>query len=144
RLAREITPVEIPQKKGQAISFATDEYPRADTSLEALGKLAPAFRSGGSVTAGNSSGINDGACALVLASASAVSRFNLKPKAQWIGASVVGVEPRFMGMGPVPATETLLAKLAVQLKELDIIELNEAFAAQSLACLRELKIADDD
>ncbi len=144
RFRGEITPVEIAQKKGPSMRFEQDEFPRAGTTVEALGKLTPAFRERGTVTAGNSSGINDGACALVLASEEAVNRHGLTPRARWIGAAVAGVEPRLMGMGPVPATEKLLARYRLTLDQIQVIELNEAFAAQSLACLRQLGLADDD
>ncbi len=144
RFEREIYPVELPQKKGGAILFSEDEYPRADSSLDALAKLTPAFRKGGSVTAGNSSGINDGACALLLASEDAVKRFGLKPKAQLRLSAAAGVEPRLMGMGPVEAVKKILKKGFVKLDEVSVIELNEAFAAQSVACLRELGLKDDD
>src|SRR5262249_778045 len=137
-------PVELPQKKGGAILFSEDEYPRPGSTLEALAALAPAFRKGGSVTAGNSPGINDGACALLIASEDAVKRFNLKPRATIALSAVAGVEPRLMGMGPVAATNKILAKGFVKLDEMSVIELNEAFAAQSLACLRELGVKDDD
>lgn len=146
RLAQEITPVEIPQRKGKPIIFRHDEFIRPETSLEALAKLKPAFRSDGkgSVTAGNSSGINDGACALLLASKTTINEFDLKPRARIVASAVVGVEPRIMGMGPVDATRKALKKAGLTLKDMAVIELNEAFAAQGLACLRELKIADDD
>ncbi|RMG66513.1 MAG: 3-oxoadipyl-CoA thiolase [Calditrichaeota bacterium] len=144
RLAMEITPVEIPQRKAPPILFEHDEFIRPDTSLEKLAKLRPAFREGGTVTAGNSSGINDGACALLIASEAALKRFGLAPRARIVASAVVGVEPRIMGIGPVPATRRLLARTGLSLDEVDIIELNEAFAAQSLACLRQLGLADDD
>jgi 3-oxo-5,6-didehydrosuberyl-CoA/3-oxoadipyl-CoA thiolase len=146
RLAQEITPVEIPQRKGDPVIFQQDEFIRPDTTLEALARLRPAFRSDGkgSVTAGNSSGINDGACALLLASEKAVQEFALKPKARVVASSVVGVEPRIMGMGPVDATRKVMAKSGLSLDEMDVIELNEAFASQSLACMRELGLRDDD
>lgn len=146
RLAMEIVAVEIPRRKSDPIIFKNDEFIRPDTSLEALAKLKPAFRSDGkgSVTAGNSSGINDGACALLLASKTAIDEFNLKPRARIVASAVVGVEPRIMGIGPVDATRKALKKTGLALKDMAVIELNEAFAAQSLACLRELGIADND
>ena len=144
RLAMEITPVEIPQRKAPPVLFEHDEFIRPDTSLEKLARLRPAFREGGTVTAGNSSGINDGACALLLASEDAVKRFGLSPKARLVASTVVGVEPRIMGIGPVPATKKLLQRTGLELDAMEIIELNEAFAAQSLACLRELGLSDDD
>jgi 3-oxoadipyl-CoA thiolase len=146
RFDREIIPVSIPQKKGDPKKFDRDEFIRPDTTKEILGKLKPAFRTDGkgSVTAGNSSGLNDGAAALLLASEDAVKRFGLKPRARVIAAAVAGVEPRIMGMGPVPASRLALQRAGKTLADMDVIELNEAFAAQSLACLRELGIADDD
>jgi acetyl-CoA acyltransferase len=148
RLAVEITPVALPPaKKGaEPKVFAEDEFIRPDTSLDVLAKLRPAFRTDGtgSVTAGNSSGINDGACALLIASESAVKAHGLTPLARIVTSVAVGVEPRIMGMGPVPATRTALARAGLALDDLAVIELNEAFAAQSLACLRELGLRDDD
>jgi acetyl-CoA acetyltransferase family protein len=144
RLAGEIIPVELPQKKGPPLAFTQDEFIRADTTVEILAKLKPAFRAGGSVTAGNSSGINDGACALLIASERAASAAGLTPRARIVAAASAGVEPRIMGMGPVPATRAALARAGLELSQIDVIELNEAFAAQGLACLRELGIADDD
>ena len=146
RFEREIAPVTIPaERKGKEPKiFAEDEFIRPDTTLEILAKLRAAFRANGSVTAGNSSGINDGAAALLIASEEAVERYNLKPMARIVSSAAAGVEPRIMGMGPVPATKKALAKAGLTLDEIDVIELNEAFAAQSLACLRELGIADDD
>jgi acetyl-CoA acyltransferase len=140
--AAEIVAVTLPVKRGPAVVVSNDEHPRA-TSLEALAKLPAAFRAGGTVTAGNASGINDGACALLLASEEAIKRHGLKPRARVIGTAVAGVEPRVMGLGPVPATRKLLARIGVALAQIDLIELNEAFAAQALAVLRELGIADD-
>jgi 3-oxoadipyl-CoA thiolase len=140
--AAEIVPVTLPPKRGQTIVVSADEHPRA-TSLEALGKLPAPFRAGGTVTAGNASGINDGACAVLLAGADAVKRHGLTPSARVIGTAVAGVAPRIMGMGPVPATRKLLARLGLTLAEIDLIELNEAFAAQALAVLRDLGIAED-
>jgi 3-oxoadipyl-CoA thiolase len=146
RFDREIAAVEIPQKKGDPKKFDRDEFVRADTSAEILGKLKPAFRTDGkgSVTAGNSSGLNDGAAALLLASEDGAKRFGLKPRVRVVAAAVAGVEPRLMGMGPVPASKLALERAGKTLAEMDVIELNEAFAAQSLACVRELGIADDD
>lgn len=144
RLAKEIVPVEIPQRKGSPLLFEHDEFIRPDTTPEILVKLNPAFRKDGTVTAGNSSGINDGACAMLIASEEIVKEFNLKPKATIVSSAVVGVEPRIMGMGPVGATQKVLQRTGLKLDNMDVIELNEAFAAQSLACLRELGLADDD
>jgi 3-oxoadipyl-CoA thiolase len=140
--AAEIVGVPVPSKRGEATLVTADEHPR-ETSLEALGKLPTPFRAGGTVTAGNASGINDGAAALLVASARAVERFRLRPRARVLGTAVAGVEPRVMGMGPVNATRKLLERLGIALGEIDIIELNEAFAAQALAVLRELGIADE-
>ncbi|MBI5617680.1 MAG: 3-oxoadipyl-CoA thiolase [Gammaproteobacteria bacterium] len=141
-LAQEITPVVIPQRKGDPVSVVNDEHPRA-TSLEALAKLPTPFRAGGTVTAGNASGVNDGACAVLLASAAAVKRHGLTPRARVLGAAVAGVPPRIMGMGPAPATQKLLARMGLKIGDIDVIELNEAFAAQGLAVLRELGLPDD-
>ncbi|RFB71266.1 MULTISPECIES: 3-oxoadipyl-CoA thiolase [unclassified Herbaspirillum] len=142
-LAQEIVPVIIPQKKGDAITVTQDEHPRA-TSMEALAKLKPIVRSDGSVTAGNASGVNDGACALLLAGADAVEKFGLKPRARILGMATAGVAPRIMGIGPAPASKKLLARLGLDIAQMDVIELNEAFASQGLAVLRELGVADDD
>jgi 3-oxo-5,6-didehydrosuberyl-CoA/3-oxoadipyl-CoA thiolase len=144
RLAQEIAPLTIPRRKADPLVFAEDEFIRPDTSLEKLAKLRPVFREGGSVTAGNASGINDGSCALLVASGDAVTRHKLKPLARIVASAVVGVEPRVMGIGPIGATRKALARAGLTIDDLDVIELNEAFAAQSLACLRELGIADDD
>lgn len=144
RLAMEIIPVEIPQRKASPVSFEHDEFIRPDTTVEILAKLKPAFRKDGTVTAGNSSGINDGACAMLIASQEMVKEFNLKPKVRIVSSAVVGVEPRIMGMGPVEATQKVLKRTGLKLDDMEVIELNEAFAAQSLACLRELDLADDD
>ena len=140
--AREIVGVPVPSKRGEAAVVSADEHPR-ETSLEALAKLPTPFRAGGTVTAGNSSGINDGACALLLAGSDAVKRYRLTPRARVVGTAVAGVPPRIMGMGPVAATRKLLPRIAVDLADIDLIELNEAFAAQALAVLRDLKIPDD-
>ena len=146
RFAIEIAPVEIPQKKGDALQVEHDEFLRPDTSLETLAKLKPAFRTDGqgSVTAGNASGLNDGAAALLLASGAAAQELGLTPRARVVASAAAGVEPRIMGMGPVPATKLALQRAGLTLAQMDVIELNEAFAAQSLACVRELGIADDD
>ncbi|SPJ32186.1 3-oxoadipyl-CoA thiolase [Kushneria phyllosphaerae] len=143
RLALEIEPFEIARRKQDPLILDTDEHPR-DTTLEKLAALPAPFRDGGSITAGNASGINDGAVAMLVASEAAVKRFNLTPMARLHGMATAGVEPRIMGMGPVPATQKLLSRLGMTLDQLDHIELNEAFAAQALACLRELGIRDDD
>jgi acetyl-CoA C-acetyltransferase len=139
----ETVAVTIPQKKGEPIVVARDEHPRA-TSLEALAKLKPVVRADGSVTAGNASGINDGACALVVASREAAARHGLTPRARIVGMATAGVEPRVMGIGPVPAVHKLLRQTGLTLAQMDLIELNEAFAAQGLAVLRELGLQDDD
>ncbi|WP_153785054.1 3-oxoadipyl-CoA thiolase [Pseudomonas sp. EMN2] len=144
RLAQEIVPVEIPQRKGPAKCIEHDEHPRGDTTLEQLARLGTPFREGGSVTAGNASGVNDGACALLLASPEAARRHKLKARGRVLGLAVAGVEPRIMGIGPVPATHKVLELTGLALADMDVIELNEAFAAQGLAVLRELGLADDD
>ncbi len=143
RLAAEIVAVEIPQRKGDALVVDKDEHPRA-TSLEKLAALKPIVRSDGTVTAGNASGVNDGAAALIIASEAAAKRNGLTPRARILGAAVAGVPPRIMGIGPAPATEKLLKRLGLKVADMDVIELNEAFAAQGLAVLRQLGIADDD
>ncbi|WP_167605419.1 3-oxoadipyl-CoA thiolase [Maribellus sediminis] len=142
-LAREIVPVTIPQRKGDPVLVEVDEHPRL-TSLEKLASLKPAFQKDGTVTAGNASGINDGAAALVVASAEAVKLFNLVPKVKILGTQAAGVPPRIMGIGPVPATKKVLSLLGMSLEQMDIIELNEAFASQSLACIREFGLDDFD
>jgi 3-oxoadipyl-CoA thiolase len=142
RLAGEITPVTIPQRKGDPLVVDLDEHPRA-TSLEKLAQLRPLFPDG-TVTAGNASGINDGAAALLLASEAGATRHNLEPKARILGMAVAGVPPRIMGIGPVPATNKLLQRLNLTLDDFDVLELNEAFSAQALACTRQLGLADDD
>ena len=142
RLAEEIVPVGVPQKMGAA-RIDRDEHPRPDSSLEGLAKLRPIVRENGTVTAGNASGLNDGASALLLASEAGAKRFGLEPRARVVALAVTGVPPRIMGMGPVPATRKVLALAGLSLGQIDIIELNEAFAAQALAVLRELGIADD-
>ena len=142
-LAAEITPVTIPQKKGDAIVVDTDEHPRA-TSLEALAKLKGVVRPDGTVTAGNASGVNDGACALILANEAAAQRHGLTPRARVVGMATAGLAPRIMGMGPAPATRKVLELTGLTLAQMDVIELNEAFAAQGLAVLRDLGLQDDD
>lgn len=142
-LRREIVPVHIPQKKGEPIVVDQDEHPRP-TSLDKLAELKPVNGPGNTVTAGNASGINDGAAAVLLSSARAASRYGLTPKARFVGIAAAGVEPRVMGLGPVPATRKLLTRLGLTLDDFCIIELNEAFAAQALACMRLLGIPDDD
>ena len=142
-LAREICPVTIPQKKGDAIVVDTDEHPRA-TTLEALAKLKGVVRPDGSVTAGNASGVNDGACALLLADEANAAKYGLTPKARVVGMATAGVAPRIMGYGPTPAVQKVLAQTGLTLAQMDVIELNEAFAAQGLAVLRGLGLADDD
>ncbi len=144
RLAKEIVTVEIPQRKGDPIQFSKDEFLKPTTTMEGLAKLRPAFRKEGSVTAGNASGLNDGAAATIIASEAAVKKYNLKPMARIVSSAVVGVEPRIMGIGPVDATKKALAKANLTLDQIDIIELNEAFASQSIACLRELGLQDND
>jgi acetyl-CoA acyltransferase len=143
RLAKEITPVVIPQKNGDPIVIHHDEHPRA-TTLDALSKLKPIVRPDGTITAGNASGVNDGACALLLASEEAVKKYGLKPRGKILGMATAGVPPRIMGIGPAPATQKILKRLNMSIDQMDVIELNEAFAAQGLATLRQLGIADDD
>ena len=143
RLAIEIVPVSVPQRRGDPKIVDKDEHPRKDSTLESLAKLKPAFRDGGTVTAGNSSGINDGACALIIASEDAAKRHGLKPRARVVAAATAGVPPRIMGIGPVPATRKVLANAGLSLDDMDVIELNEAFAAQALAVTRDLGLADD-
>ncbi len=144
RLAKEIISVAIPQRKGDPIIVKNDEFIKPNTSLDGLAKLKPAFKKDGSVTAGNSSGMNDGACVLLLADDNAIKKFNLKPLARIVTSAVEGVEPRIMGIGPVPATHRALHKAGLTLDQIEIIEINEAFAAQSLACTRALGLSDDD
>lgn len=143
RLGREIVPVHLTSKKGEVFSVVLDEHPRA-TSLETLQKLRPIVRADGSVTAGNSSGVNDGACALLIASDAALKTYQLKPRAKILGIATAGVAPRIMGIGPAPASKKLLAQLGMTIDQMDVIELNEAFAAQGIASLRELGLAADD
>ena len=143
RLAKEIVPVTIPAKKGGAIVVDRDEHPR-ETSMEALAKLKGVVKPDGTVTPGNASGVNDGACALILASEAAAERYGLVPLARVVGSAVAGCAPRIMGIGPVPATQKLLTRTGLKLAQIDVIELNEAFAAQGIAVLRQLGIKDDD
>ncbi|TGQ74814.1 3-oxoadipyl-CoA thiolase [Mesorhizobium sp. M00.F.Ca.ET.186.01.1.1] len=143
RLAKEITPVTIPQRKGDAVLVSKDEHPRAGTTVESLAKLPTPFRQGGTVTAGNASGVNDGAAALIVASEAAVKKYGLTPIARILGGAAAGVEPRIMGIGPAPATQKLCARLGLAPKQFDVIELNEAFASQGIAVLRQLGIAED-
>ena len=143
RLAQEIVPIAVPQRNGDAVSVERDEHPRVVT-LEKLAQLKPLVRPQGTVTAGNTCGINDGAAALLLASAAAAERHGLRPQARLIGTAVVGVPPRIMGVGPVPATRKLMGRTGLSLSDMDVIELNEAFAVQVLACTRQLSLADDD
>ena len=143
RLAKEICPVVIPQRKGDPVIVDRDEHPRPGSSVEKLGKLPTPFRQGGSVTAGNASGVNDGAAALIIASADAAKRHGLTPIARILGGATAGLAPRIMGFGPAPATRKLCARLGIKPTDFDVIELNEAFASQGLAVLRDLGIADD-
>ena len=142
--AEEIVPVVIPKPKGGDVIVDRDEHPRSNSTLEGLAKLKPSFRANGTVTAGNASGVNDGACALLVASGEAAKEHGLTPKARIMAMAVVGVPPRIMGMGPVPATRKVMAVAGLALDKMDVIELNEAFAAQGLAVMRELGLADDD
>lgn len=144
RMKKEIVRIEIQQKKSESVIFDKDEFIRPETTLAALAKLKPAFRKNGTVTAGNSSGLNDGSCTLLLASEDAIKKYNLKPRAKIVTSTVVGLEPRVMGLGPIYATRKILEKTKLSLDDFDVIELNEAFAAQSLAVLRELGLKDDD
>ncbi len=143
RLAKEITPVAVPQPKGDPIIVDRDEHPRPTTTLQALAKLPTPFRDGGTVTAGTASGVNDGAAALIVASAAAATKHGLTPMARVLGGATAGVAPRLMGMGPTPATRKLCARLGLALRDVDIVELNEAFASQALAVLRDLGLAGD-
>jgi acetyl-CoA acetyltransferase family protein len=142
-LAEEVTPVCIPQKKGEPVAVTQDEHPRPDTTLAALAKLKGVVKPEGTVTAGNASGVNDGACALLLASEAGVKRHGLTPRVRVVASAAAGVAPRIMGIGPVPATNKVLAKATLTIAQMDVIELNEAFASQALAVLRELGVADD-
>lgn len=144
RLAKEIVSVTIPQRKKDPIIFSNDEFIKSTTTTAILGKLRAAFKSDGSVTAGNASGLNDGAAATIVASEAAVKKYNLKPMARIVSSAVVGVEPRIMGIGPVNASNKALEKAGLTMDDMDVIELNEAFAAQSLACIRAWGLADDD
>ncbi len=144
RLAQEIVPVMVPAGKGEPIRVDKDEHPRGDTTLEKLAKLGTPFKKNGTVTAGNASGVNDGACALIIASEQAVKQHGLTPRARVVGAAVAGVEPRIMGIGPAPASKKLLERLGLSIKQMDVIELNEAFASQGIAVLRMLEVAADD
>lgn len=144
RLAEEIVPVTIPQKKGEPVVFAKDEFIKPSTTLEVLAKLRPAFRKNGTVTAGNASGLNDGAAAILLASEDGIKQFNLTPKARIVSMGAAGVEPKYMGMGPVPASQSALKKAGLTINDIDLIEINEAFASQVLVCLRGLGVADND
>jgi 3-oxoadipyl-CoA thiolase len=141
--ADELIPVSIPQKKGDPKKFDTDEHPRPDTTLDALANLKPVVKAGGTVTAGNASGVNDGSCALLLASADAVKRFHLTPRVRVLGTAAAGVAPRIMGFAPAPATRKVLARTGLALSAMDVIELNEAFASQALAVMRDLGLPDD-
>ena len=143
-LAEEIVPVTIPKRKGDPVVVDTDEHPRPGTTMEALAKLPTPFRDNGTVTAGNASGVNDGACALILASEKAAEQHGLTMKARVVGTATAGVPPRIMGIGPAPATDKLMERLGLKVEDMDVIELNEAFAAQSVAVLRQLGVADDD
>ena len=143
RLAREITPVTIPQRRGDPVVVDTDEHPRPDTTAEDLARLRPFVREGGTITAGNASGVNDGAAALIVASEAAIRQHGLTPIARVLGGASIGVAPRIMGIGPAPASEKLMARLGLRQSDFDVIELNEAFASQGLATLRRLGIADD-
>ena len=143
RLSEEITPVTITPPKGVPIVVDKDEHPRPDTTLEALAALKPIVKSGGTITAGNASGVNDGACAVLLASEAAANRYGLKPKARVLAAAAAGVAPRIMGMGPLPATRKALALAGLTIEQMDVVELNEAFASQALAVLRDLGLPDD-
>jgi 3-oxoadipyl-CoA thiolase len=140
----EIVPVTLHVKKGESRVFDTDEHPRPDVSMEALAKLKGVVTPDGSVTAGNASGVNDGACALLLASSAAIDQYGLKPRARVLGMTTVGLAPRIMGFGPAPATKKLLSKTGLSIEQMDVIELNEAFASQGLAVLRDLGLRDDD
>jgi acetyl-CoA acetyltransferase family protein len=144
RLAEEIAPVAIPRRKQEPLLFTEDEFPRADTTRETLAGLRPAFRKEGTVTAGNASGLNDGAAALLIASEAGARTHNLTPLTRILSSGVAGVEPRIMGIGPVPASQLALQRAGLTLAQMDVIEINEAFAAQVLACTRTLGLADDD
>lgn len=140
KFKEEIIPIHIPQRKKDDLIINTDEHPRPDVTLEKLAKLKPVFKENGSVTAGNSSGINDGASTLLIASENAIKKFNLKPKARIVSMGVAGVDPAFMGLGPIPATKKALKRSGLKIKNIDLVELNEAFAVQSIVCINELKL----
>ena len=142
-LAQEISPVNIPGPKGSVKTVSEDEHPRPETTIEALAKLGAAFRKGGTVTAGNASGVNDGACAMFVASEEGARKFGLTPLARIVASQAAGVDPNYMGIGPIPAIEKLLARTGVSIQQVGVIELNEAFAAQSLACTRAFQLPDD-
>jgi acetyl-CoA acyltransferase len=139
----EVLPVAIPQAKGESKKFDTDEHPRPDSTLEALAKLKPIVKPGGTVTAGNASGVDDGACAMIVASEAAMKKYGLQPRARYVAGGVVGIAPRIMGFAPAPATRNVLARAGLKLAQMDVIELNEAFAAQALAVTRDLGLPDD-
>ena len=141
--AQEIVPVPVPQRKGDPLLVADDERPRRDTTLESLAKLKPAFRAGGTVTAGNSSGMNDGAAALLLMSAGKAAELGLKPLARLVSSAAAGIHPRIMGLGPVPATRKALARAGLSIEQLGLVEINEAFAVQALAVIRELGLDEE-
>ncbi len=143
RFDAELVPVEVPRRKGDPVVVTTDEHPRPDTTLEKLASLRPAFRSGGTVTAGNSSGLNDGAAALLVTSEAAAARLGVRPIARYLASAVAGVEPHCMGLGPVPATRKALDRAGLSVADVDLVELNEAFAAQSIACIDELGLDPD-
>jgi acetyl-CoA acyltransferase len=143
RMAEEIVPVTVARKKGAAVEVAVDEHPRPETTIEGLAKLKPVVRTDGTVTAGNASGVNDGACAMLLASEAALGKYGLKPRARFVASAVAGVAPRVMGMGPVPASRKAMERAGLKLAQMDVIELNEAFAAQAVAVLRELGLPED-
>ncbi len=143
RFGAEIVPVTIPQKKGEPVIVALDEHPRADTTLQKLAALKAAFRKDGSVTAGNSAGINDGAAALVMMAQSRAQKFGLRPRARIVASAVAGVDPAYMGLGPIPATRKVLQRAGLSIKDMDLVELNEAFAVQVLECVRELEIDEE-
>ena len=143
RFEAEIVPVTIPQKKGEPLIVALDEHPRADTTLEKLAALKPVFRKGGSVTAGNAAGINDGAAALVLMARGRAEQLGLQPRARIVASAVAGVDPAYMGLGPIPATRKVLQRAGLSIQDIDLVELNEAFASQSLQCMRELEIDEE-
>jgi acetyl-CoA acetyltransferase family protein len=143
RFGAEIVPVTIPQKKGEPVVVAVDEHPRADTTLEKLAALKPAFRKDGSITAGNSAGINDGAAAVVLMARSRAEKLGLRPRARIVASAVAGVDPAYMGLGPIPATRKVLQRAGLSIKDMDVIELNEAFAVQVLECVKELEIDEE-